>query len=268
LKAPAPDGCDNRVPQSPTTAAGGRYCFHSTPPTTTTTEPPHRTPLTHTHSHTHALTHTHRSFTFFARRQSGLGDRSRFTHPEASVSLARERAPPQPKSNHRESVGILIAQDTRAPKTPRNLPNQSKMRRARCVQDTELLVPGILATVLHAPRSRASVAQYRAHPTTPGAEKPLFRKTPAPSPTERPAPNTTTSALQGRPLSDGLSSGVGSVLPDDGKRWFKCKNQPGAPDGPHSTAPMSGAGLRVVSLGPIRCDSRGGVCLHPSPHLG
>ena len=117
-------------------------------------------PDTHTHTHTHS--HTHRSFTFFARRQSGLGDRSRFTHPEASVSLARERAPPQPKSNHRESVGILIAQDTHAPKTPRNLPNQSKMRRARSVQDTELLVPGILATVLHAPRSRASVAQYRA----------------------------------------------------------------------------------------------------------
>ena len=125
MKAPAPDGCDNRVPQSPTTAAGGRYCFHSTPPTTTTTEPPHRTPLTHTHSHTHALTHTHRSFTFFARRQSGLGDRSRFTHPEASVSLARERAPPQPKSKpprecwHPNRPGHTRTENTPKPPEPK-----------------------------------------------------------------------------------------------------------------------------------------------------
>ena len=146
----------------------------------------------------HQRTHTHRSFTFFARRRR-VGEHP---NPEASISPRKDA---RARSHHRNQTNRK--REPQSPTRPRHThartharahrktfpPNRKEERRKPTVFESySYPVPLPFST-----HSRSGFCC-----PVPGA-----RRNPAhaePHRTRRPAPNTTTTALQGRPLSDGL----------------------------------------------------------------
>ncbi len=162
MKAPPTDGCDNRARQSPTTSLVRHFTNDPqtrSPATASHRAPPHRTPRI-THAHTH--THRHRSFTFFARRRVGLRDRSRFTHPEASISAAKgtARHATEPQTRERPSPPPArlspVGHRTRTPIRPSSEP-RGFWRRPPCTRCRATRRAGNHRSPLT--KDRASVAQ-------------------------------------------------------------------------------------------------------------
>lgn len=162
---------------------------------------------------------------FHFLRQASESGRTQTPKPVSRRERTRARALASPQPNQSRERA------TQSPTRPRHTHAHRRAFLRTVRSETEPTVcesysyPGT-ATVLHAPEIVVLLS-----PSTVRAPDETRRTEPHRT---RPAPNTTTTtALQGRPLSDGLSSGVGSVLPDDGKIGSSVKkNQPGAPDGP------------------------------------
>jgi len=198
MKAPATDGCDNRAPQSPTTSLVRH--FTSDPQTRSVTlltiprrpaAEPHRTGRHASRTHTH--THRPRSFTFFARRRVGRRDRSRFTHPEASISAAKGTARHATEPQTRERPSPLTR-----PWDTHTHTDTTPLRTARIPETTAVHSLSSHSSCRQPPSSTHQRSGFCRPVAVAEPDDPGFRRSRrAP---HRP-PNTTTIAPQGRALS-------------------------------------------------------------------